>query len=238
MSHFNQLFIHGYIHQFNNEHTLFMVIAHDINTIITFFCGQLLSVQLFSIGSNCYGQQGIDNEYKTLTIVKTFEKEIKDIISGNCCVYILFNDGTYTCCGNNFNGQLGIGHFSNVKTFYPMKDFQINQIYSAPNGSKTVFCMTLDNKLYAVGNNNCAQFGIKTKEGSNNKWIRINTLLNIKKVSTSEGYTTFLSESGKIYVTGNDYGFGSLGLGKETKKVSLITEIKTKTKFKDIYCGA
>eukprot|EP01084_Bolivina_argentea_P036356 67284_1 len=232
MSHFNRLFVDGYIRQFSNEHRLFMIIAHAINTIVTFFCGQLLSLQLYSIGDNYYGQQGIGNKFNekhmyTLTKIKTFEKRIKDIISGYKCVYILFDDGTYECCGNNECGQLGIGHCSNGKTWTTMKDMQINRIYSVPNGSDTAFCMTFDNKLYAVS--------------KKNKWIHItsSTLLNIKNVSSAQNYTTFLSENGKIYVTGRD-SFrrgGGLGLGKETKNVSVITKIQIKTKFKDIYCG-
>eukprot|EP01084_Bolivina_argentea_P204250 348787_1 len=127
MSHFNKLFIDGYIREFGNEHVLFMIVAEEINAIVTFFCGQLLPIQLYSIGRNHDGQQGIGNkeDIKTLTKIKTFEKGIKDIISGNECVYILFNDGTYECCGNNECGQLGIGHCSKVKTLYPMKDMHI-----------------------------------------------------------------------------------------------------------------
>eukprot|EP01084_Bolivina_argentea_P204249 348786_1 len=151
MSHFNKLFVDGYIREFGIEHTLFMIIGHEINTIVTFFCGQLLPIQLYSIGYNGYGQQGIGNNehIKTLTKIKTFEKGIKDIISGNCCVYILFNDGTYECCGYNEGGQLGIGNFSNVNSWDPMKDMQINRIYSASNGSDTAFCITFDHTLYA-----------------------------------------------------------------------------------------
>eukprot|EP01084_Bolivina_argentea_P036354 67281_1 len=243
MSHFNRLFVDGYIRQFSNEHRLFMIIAHAINTIVTFFCGQLLSLQLYSIGDNYYGQQGIGNKFNekhmyTLTKIKTFEKRIKDIISGYKCVYILFDDGTYECCGNNECGQLGIGHCSKVKTLYPMKDMHINLIYSASNGSEHAFCMTFDNKLYAVGSNEYKQFGTDTKEVNNNKWIHINTLLNIKKVSTTWYYTTFLSENGKMYVTGDDDGEGGLGLGEDTEHVSVITEIQTNTKFKEIYCGS
>eukprot|EP01084_Bolivina_argentea_P036355 67283_1 len=243
MSHFNRLFVDGYIRQFSNEHRLFMIIAHAINTIVTFFCGQLLSLQLYSIGDNYYGQQGIGNKFNekhmyTLTKIKTFEKRIKDIISGYKCVYILFDDGTYECCGNNECGQLGIGHCSNGKTWTTMKDMQINRIYSVPNGSDTAFCITFDHTLYAVGYNYSKQFGIDTKQDSNSNWTHINTVLNMETVSNARGYTTFLSENGKIYVAGSDIGRGGLGLGKKTKQVSVITGIKTKTKFKDIYCGA
>eukprot|EP01084_Bolivina_argentea_P036358 67287_1 len=190
----NEIIVEGHIRQFSNQDRLFMIMAQEINQIIALFCGQLLPMQLYSIGNNRYGQQGIgNNKYiKTITKIKTFEKEIKDIISGNSCVYVLFNDGTYECCGRN--DQLGIGHSSSESTFHTMKDMQINRIYSVPNGSYHAFCMTFENKLYAVGSNFNKQFGIETEKDENNKWIHIHTLLNIKKVSTTWYYTTFLSE--------------------------------------------
>ncbi len=46
--------------------------------------------------------------------------------------------------------------------------------------------------------------------------MEINTLETIKKVSTAGPYTTFLSESGKIYSSGWD-DRGGLGLGLNIK---------------------
>eukprot|EP00483_Globobulimina_turgida_P003614 UN03620 len=118
-----------------------------------------------------------------------------------------------------------------------MKDMKIKNIFSAPNGSDHSFCISNENKLYAVGWNKNNQFGITTNQDNNNKWTPINTTLSIQKVATAVYYTTFLSDNGKIYVAGYDHGLGGLGLGKNIKSSPNIQQIQIKIKFKDIYCG-
>eukprot|EP01084_Bolivina_argentea_P075923 137587_1 len=81
-----------------------------IKIIYNFYFIKILNYKIKGIGENYYGQQGIDNyqNVKTLTTVKTYQKQIKNIINGNRNIYILFTDSTYECCGYNYDGQLGI----------------------------------------------------------------------------------------------------------------------------------
>eukprot|EP01084_Bolivina_argentea_P295347 508441_1 len=66
----------------------------------------------------------------------------------------------------------------------------------------------------------------------------MDTKIQIQKIATGNGYTTFINDNGQLFVCGNDsYGHGVLGLGKETTSVEKIIKIPTQTKFIDIYCG-
>merc|ERR1712228_375028 len=100
------------------------------------------------------------------------------------------------------------------------------------------FCITEDNKLYAIGNNECNQFGIKTKEKICYEWTEIEFAPdNIVQVEPGQKYSIFLRANGELYVAGECI-FGALGLGKYVKKSpELFTRIPIKTKIKKICLG-
>eukprot|EP01084_Bolivina_argentea_P023639 44124_1 len=101
-----------------------------------------------------------------------------------------------------------------------------NNIFTNPF-STHAFCIDNNNKMYVCG-----------KKYYNNKWTQINTQINVQKISTGNGYTTFINDNGQLFICGNDsYDCGALGLGTETKEVNQITQIPIQTKFIDIYCG-
>eukprot|EP01084_Bolivina_argentea_P062212 113743_1 len=186
---------------------------------------QFQQTELYSIGNNDSGQQGngtYGGSIQIITKIKIFKKIMKNIISGETNVYIIFNDGTYECCGMNDEGQLGIGNFSNPNALYLSNDINIKNIFTNHSSSNS-FCISDGNKLYATGRNKWNQFGIKTNNETNNKWIAINTLGNINKIATTFSGTTFLSESGTIICSDRN---------SET-----IKEIQTKTTFADISSG-
>eukprot|EP01084_Bolivina_argentea_P163108 283801_1 len=81
-----------------------------IQIIYNFYFIKILNYKIKAIGDNVFGQQGIGNyqSVKTLTTIKTYQKQIKNIINGYGNIYILFTDSTYECCGNNRCRQLGI----------------------------------------------------------------------------------------------------------------------------------
>eukprot|EP01084_Bolivina_argentea_P065209 118868_1 len=110
-------------------------------------------------------------------------------------------------------------------TFVENNNIKINNIYSSPL-SYHAFCIDNSNKIYVCG------------ENYNRKWTQIHSEIQIQKIATGDGYTTFINDNGQLFVCGNDsHGRGVLGLGKDTTKVEKITEISIQTKFMDIYCG-
>eukprot|EP01084_Bolivina_argentea_P004930 9331_1 len=168
-----ELLIFGFLRNFE------IIIPSEICFLFIVFYGRYnVELILYAIGSNECGQQAIElsTHVKKITKAQTFDKKVKNVISGDRCVYLWFYDGTYTCCGNNTQGQLGIGHYNNVNTFiHTTNNIKIKEIYSAPYSCHS-FCISQENKLYATGNNSLYQFGMKTHLNRHNTWIKINTL--------------------------------------------------------------
>ena len=105
---------------------------------------------LYSIGDNQYGQQGNNSKeesIKQLTKIKAFRKKVKNIITGRYgATYIVFEDGTYECCGYNGDCQLGIGHFDNIKQLRQYQNnINIKNIFTSPV-SNHAFCISNTNK--------------------------------------------------------------------------------------------
>eukprot|EP01084_Bolivina_argentea_P295349 508443_1 len=69
----------------------------------------------------------------------------------------------------------------------------------------------------------------------------MDTKIQIQKIATGNGYTTFINDNGQLFVCGNDcngYGFLGLGyIGTDTTNVKQITPIPIQTKYMNIYCG-
>eukprot|EP01084_Bolivina_argentea_P171275 296728_1 len=63
-----------------------------IKIIYNFYLIEILNYKIKEIGKNEYGQQGIGNRknVKRLTTIKTYKKQIKNIVNGHKNIYILF----------------------------------------------------------------------------------------------------------------------------------------------------
>eukprot|EP01084_Bolivina_argentea_P070841 128813_1 len=180
------LIISGYIRKYK------VVCPQDITqSIYIFYLIPISRYQIKTIGSNNNGQQGTGS-YKNVTTLKTIKsygKTLKNIINGYGNVYIVFTDSTYECCGYNNYGQLGINYHNSydMNTFVQNTNIKINNIFTNPL-SYHAFCIDNNNKIYACGYN------------YNNKWTEINTQIQIKKISTGDGYTThyttFINDNG------------------------------------------
>eukprot|EP01084_Bolivina_argentea_P163104 283795_1 len=101
------LIVYGYIRKQNSFYP-----KEIIKMIYNFYFMKISSYKIKTIGDNDNGQQGTGyanvTSVTTLTTVKMYQKQIKNIINGDGNIYILFTDSTYECCGNNEYGQLGI----------------------------------------------------------------------------------------------------------------------------------
>ncbi len=138
----SQLLVSGYVRNCSTPY-----IHTDIISVIHAFHYYILLL-LYSIGGNGEGQQGNGGteDIKQITKIKTFQKEIKNIVSSYKAAYILFEDETYECCGNNRCGVLGVGHYNNINIWHQIKDMKIKNIFAAQNGSEHSFCISNENK--------------------------------------------------------------------------------------------
>ena len=92
------------------------------------------SISFFNSSNNEYGQLGLgDTGYRaTFTQITTNADNIKQVYCGDHHTLILKNDGTLWGCGNNGNGQLGLGDTTNRNTFTQVTT-NVDDIKSFPN---------------------------------------------------------------------------------------------------------
>eukprot|EP01084_Bolivina_argentea_P136199 239881_1 len=101
--------------------------------------------------SNCEIKTIGDTDIKRLQTVKVDQKvTIQNIITGYRCVYVIFSNHTYDCCGNNSFGQLGINDCNDKTTFVKNKNIKINKIFTNPSSWHT-YCMDHNNNIFACG---------------------------------------------------------------------------------------
>jgi alpha-tubulin suppressor-like RCC1 family protein len=147
--------------------------AVNMSNIVAIAGGNSHSIALkndgtvFTTGNNEYGQLGIGtNGFNSST--NTFQpalnmSNIVAIGSGYFHSLALKIDGTVFTTGRNFEGQLGLGTYSDVNTFRPAVNVSnIISIQSKPLPQSSPLIRS-DGTLYTIGNNLVGQSGTNTK---------------------------------------------------------------------------
>lgn len=166
-------------------------------------------------------------------IINYYHKLFKIKIESGDNYYMILFDGEVYSWGYNDFGQLGLNHCdcttSPTKIIFPETE-NIKNIICYNYSS---FAITKLNGVYAWGNNNCGQLGTK----SYSDIVRLPEKLNlhdIKTISIGDNSTGIITNSGKIYVCG-DNGDGKLGLGHK-KDPRFFEKVKLDD-IKKIICG-
>ena len=110
--------------------TSFTQVTYNINNDVKqIACGAYHTVILkndgsvYSCGYNRYGRLGLGDttDRTTFTQVTTnINNDVKEVVCGTYHTFILKNDGSVWGCGNNSNGQLGLGDTSTSNTTFIM----------------------------------------------------------------------------------------------------------------------
>ena len=203
------------------------------NTIIPLDVVTIISLYIGDIVFNIY-----NSKFK-----KTFSSAIRFWINQTAYFFLNSNRRTLFCKGFNYWGQLGIGEAlgdgssHKINTIHPFFGNKKKMKFISNGLSNChVFVYTLNNKLYAMGDNNCGQMGCKTNTPKNFSPILVNyefknLLIDIK---CGGDHTLFLTDIGTVYSCGdNDYN----QLGHELKKKYLIKQINDIKNIKIIQCG-
>ena len=203
------------------------------HTIILYDTGDV-----YSCGNNNYGQLGVgdtSNRY-TLTKITSPSLKAKNIACGYDYTLILYDNGDNTnsiyACGNNNNGQLGLGNTSilnlNNLTLIPLPEPNINPINMVCSSQFTL--ILYDNgdnttSVYAYGVNTYGQLGLNnTASYSNITKIPLpNPNINPINIACGSNHIIILYDDGNVYSCGNN-AYGQLGLNDTTDRY-ILTQI-------------
>ena len=204
-----------------NEQIISITCGDDHTVVLT------LSRKCYVFGSNEYGQLGLGgNKGSYIPYELTIPNEkIIFVTCGDDHTMILTSSRKCYVFGNNYNGQLGLGHKNNINipTELLIPNEEITSVIGKYLNSAV---LTSSGKCYVCGFNECGQLGL----GHNN---RVNTLTelvlpNEKIISVACGrdHNMILTFSRKCYV----FGFNSdsqLGL-KHDNNINVPTLLTNK----------
>ncbi len=169
--------------------------------------------KIYACGNNNYGHLGIGSRNEVVCIPQKvlIEEKIKDIkihirTYNNQTYFITINDEIYAC-GHNLYGYLGVGS-NNPFICIPQKVLIEEKIKDIKIRHYATYFITINDEVYACGNNYYGQFGI----GSRNEVVCIphKVLIEekIKYIKLDWYNTYFITFNNEFYQAGQ-IGSGS-----------------------------
>jgi alpha-tubulin suppressor-like RCC1 family protein/tRNA A-37 threonylcarbamoyl transferase component Bud32 len=185
---------------------------------------------VYSWGSNSYGQLGLGHEKSTSSpkYISTFkEKQIVRISAGGSCSAALTKEGDVYTWGWGFDGRLG--HFDNKDLSLPKRVTGLSQVVDISAGFGHMLAVTESGELYTWGNNTKGQLGHGDKKDRNRPKLVI-TKYKFYRVHAGFGHSLALSDKNTVYSWGSG-DEGRLGHG-DTKEQLLPKEISAMREVK------
>ena len=186
----------------------------SLKNIISICCGNEHTVCLdengdvFTLGSNIFGQLGIRKEVELVRFTNEPQKvslpKIKQISCGFDFTICLSEDGGLYSFGNNELGQLGIGKSTHNYT-YPQRIKSLKNIDFVECGYDYTICKSFQNKIYAWGRNKYGKFGIGNTD-NHKKPYKCKNWINEEIIDIKCGYyhTLVLTSTKKVYFCGHN----------------------------------
>jgi alpha-tubulin suppressor-like RCC1 family protein len=220
--------------------TTCLVVAGNYHTMILAEDGTV-----FACGLNFSGQLGLGhtNKWNTFTAVAPLPKGkvAKEVVAGGFHTMILAEDGTVFACGDNGNGQLGLGDYVDRNTFTTVPTLPDGKVVKqvVPGGNHTMI-LAEDDTVFACGLNFSGQLGLGDYVNQNT-FTAVPPLPDgkvVKQVVPGGDHTMILAEDGTVFACGNN-NKGQLGLNDGEKRntftiVSSLTGVKV---AKQVFAG-
>ena len=176
--------------------------------------------------------KNLDNNEYSIKYIHIFNENI-----GFNALFVTNEDKVFGF-GSNERGVCGLGHNENVEDPQIIDQLCYKGIQQFYNGFDLVLGITSDKDLYGWGFNEYGQLArpLLNKDFWKPNKIKLNNKV-IQEISCGSHHSLMLTTDGMVYGWGlNKYG--QIGCGKEFgDKISVITQLKTLTKFKAIHCS-
>ena len=189
--------------------------VQGIDNVVAVACGTSHTICLtsnngiFAFGSNNCGQLGIGSSYANTPVVSRclIQENVKEIACGGAHSVFLCYNGDVWMCGNNMNGELGLG---NTKLRYtPEKHPTLKNIVLISCGINSTVVMNSDNQIYSFGSNLYGQLCLN--DNQNRYYPELVTFPEeIQVVSCGPRYTVIVDVSNGIWI----FGYSQLPGGK------------------------
>ncbi|OAD61973.1 X-linked retinitis pigmentosa GTPase regulator, partial [Eufriesea mexicana] len=188
------------------------------------------SGRLFVFGSNDWGQLGLGhkNHISKPSCVKALKPEkVTHVACGRAHTLICTAAQKIFACGSDQEGQLGRGTSALGDCAYtPVLVYDSglagSKVVQISAGSHHSLALTSDGGVFAWGSNLEGQLGLPDVSGLVNKPTKVHIPEPVKHVSAGYFHSTFLTESGLVYVCGESES-GKLGID-----VSFSTQVAPK----------
>ena len=208
----------------------------NIPPVVSVACGSSHTLtitadsNLWSCGRNTYGQlcNGKEEEGNSILFQKTSFSDLSKISAGFNHSLFQNKKGEIFACGNNVEGQCGLGHFDSPQITPSL-------ILNAPPNIGQFVCgdshslfLDSDGNVYSVGNNYYGELGLSHNR-KQNVLNKIPNIPPIKTISCGLSSCYLIDFEGNLWSFGNNK-HGQLGRGDKTN----ISAPKIIRKLKDI----
>ena len=139
--------------------------------------------EIFACGDNRYGQCGLghfNDAQITPILIPNAPLNIVQFVCGNHQSLFLDSEGNVYSLGENYFGELGLGHNTNQNELNKIPNIPPIKIISCAWSSS--YLIDLEGNLWSFGNNDNGQLGHHDKKGNNTPKI-INNLKDIQQIS-------------------------------------------------------
>ena len=146
--------------------------------------------------------------------------------------FFIMDDGSVKCCGDNYHGQLGLGH-----TNYPVNtvtDLPLSNVQDIICGSHHNFFIMEDGSIKCCGYNADGRLGLGHAKNPISTATDL-PLSGIKDIVCGSGHIFFIMNNRSVKCCGYNHQ-GQLGLGDKNRSVHRATDLPFNG-IKNIVCG-
>ena len=204
---------------------------YDANHASAFFLNAAGNV--WACGYNGVGQLGVGDLVNRTTPTPISGSisgvaEVVTVAANNASTYLRTNAGALYACGNNAQGQLGLGDLVNRSSFVSVTSFGTVATLKATARDTTVatamgyvLALLTNGDVYACGHNAYGQLGLGDTSNRSG-FTKLTALASITAIGAAGGdggYAYAISNTGRLYTWGYNVQ-GAIGDGTTTNRLS------------------